>query len=403
MPSRNDEPSLPAQVLQEGMHLAIPSLPHWIEPTAEYLKQKAILSGACKESRSGKLLVALHEALTNAVVHGNLEISSKLKERDDDAFAKALAERSANADLSDRAVDVRYEYDGETCLWTITDQGQGFDVDTVLKRCLSDDPEVMLASGRGILMMHSFLDGVQFELGGRRVLLSMQRLSADEKRNDPRVPVHLPLHVAPIRADGSVDWSAAYDAVSRNVSQNGLALLQDQLTQGQRVLIGITVAGQLQYVPAEIRHTRPMGSKGIELGCEFVTQGLSNEQDAAAQPEQVRNVQQVIAEILEKLHAPELPGHERRGHPRVSFNRPVDVYVEGLSAPLVGYARDLSKGGMSLITQNALADVVIVGFVPKDGRPELRIRARVVRCAKIQQGFFDVGVQFLRLETPAAR
>jgi len=60
---------LPAQILAERSHLSIPSLPHWIEPTVDYLRKRAILAGACQESRSGKLLIALHEALTNALIH----------------------------------------------------------------------------------------------------------------------------------------------------------------------------------------------------------------------------------------------------------------------------------------------------------------------------------------------
>src|SRR5258708_4850724 len=87
---------VPDQVLTERTHLIIPSLPAWIEPTVDYLCRKAVLSGACKESRAGKLMVALHEALSNAVTQGNLELSSARKGRADAAFAEALARRAAD-------------------------------------------------------------------------------------------------------------------------------------------------------------------------------------------------------------------------------------------------------------------------------------------------------------------
>src|SRR5687767_2298875 len=105
-PMAADTPHLPTAVLSERTHLRVPSLPSWIEPTVEYLRHKAVLSGACPEARAGKLMVALHEALSNAVLHGNLGISSALKEQEDDAFAEALARNAADPTLAGRPVDV---------------------------------------------------------------------------------------------------------------------------------------------------------------------------------------------------------------------------------------------------------------------------------------------------------
>src|SRR5436189_151468 len=95
---------LAGAVVAERSRIRIPSRPEWVPPTIEFLKQKAQLCGACHESRAGKLVLAMHEALTNAVVHGNLEVSSELKERDDDVFARALAERAADPRFASRSV-----------------------------------------------------------------------------------------------------------------------------------------------------------------------------------------------------------------------------------------------------------------------------------------------------------
>src|SRR5207249_1986778 len=153
-----------------------------------------------------KLLIALHEAISNAIIHGNLELSSDLKEQGDSAFAEALAQRSADPALAGRKVDIVVDFDGEAYRWVITDQGRGFDVEKVLARCLSDDPEVMLASGRGILMMKSFLDDVKFEMGGRRVIMSLLRATVDERRKLPRVPLAASFQVTPIHSDGTPIW-----------------------------------------------------------------------------------------------------------------------------------------------------------------------------------------------------
>src|SRR5262245_43461072 len=111
-------PNLSAAVVAEHTRISIPSRPEWIAPTIDLLRQKAALSGACHELRAGKLQLALHEALTNAVVHGNLEISSELKEREDDAFAQALAQRSADPAYATRQVLIDVNYDGECCRWS---------------------------------------------------------------------------------------------------------------------------------------------------------------------------------------------------------------------------------------------------------------------------------------------
>src|SRR6476659_5410079 len=104
--STNDAPHVPSLVTTEQMQLCLPSRPDWIDPAVEFLRQKAVLCGACTESRSPKLMIALHEALSNAIIHGNLELSSELKERGDNSFAEALAQRVTTPHLAERLVDV---------------------------------------------------------------------------------------------------------------------------------------------------------------------------------------------------------------------------------------------------------------------------------------------------------
>src|SRR6266542_546797 len=116
-------PHLAGQVQAERTQLRLPSRPEWIEPAGEYRQRKAVLCGACLESQASKLTMALHEALNNSVVHGNLELSSELKERSDRAFAEALAARAADPRFSARTVEVAVEYDGERCRWALTDEG----------------------------------------------------------------------------------------------------------------------------------------------------------------------------------------------------------------------------------------------------------------------------------------
>jgi anti-sigma regulatory factor (Ser/Thr protein kinase) len=263
-------PDLPAAVHAEQAVLQIPSLPDWAAPTAEYLRRRALLSGACDESRADQLTLALHEALTNSIVHGNLELDSSLRERDDDSFARALAQRTADPAYSGRPVVIETSYDGERCTWTLTDQGPGFDHERLLACQEIDEADLMRASGRGLLLMKAFLDEVRYEEGGRRALLTLRRSCGAEKRRQPRAPFRRRVQVAPLRPDGSVDWALAQQAVAQNLSSGGIALLQSRLVGGERVLIGLEAGGQPLFLPARVRHCRTVEEGMVELGCQFL-------------------------------------------------------------------------------------------------------------------------------------
>src|SRR5258708_7442651 len=95
-------PHLPGMVEAEHVQFRFPTRPDWIEPAVEFLRQRAVLSGACDETSAGRIMMGLHEAVSNAIVHGNLEISSELKEHGDSDFARELARRCADERFANR-------------------------------------------------------------------------------------------------------------------------------------------------------------------------------------------------------------------------------------------------------------------------------------------------------------
>jgi anti-sigma regulatory factor (Ser/Thr protein kinase) len=386
-----DTPDIPATVQIEQSHLRVPSRPQWIEALVEYAKTRAILAGVCQESRTSKLMLALHEAFTNAMIHGNLELSSELKERGDSSFAEALAEKMADPVLAARHIDLLIDYDGQRCRWIITDQGQGFDVDSALARADDDDPEVLLASGRGIIIMRSFVDEVRYELGGRRVILTLLRASGAEKRQYERHNYLEPLRIVPVREDGSVDWEAAYEAVSRNVSQAGLNLLQQQLATTRRIMIGLPSGNELVYIPAEIRHCQSLTGGVVELGCRFepAVAPAAEPQVAAADA-----VHRVVDALLAKAQAGTAVFDERRTYPRVAYHGRVEIRHEG-TEPLVGFVRNLSRGGIALLTTDPLPLEDCLIMLPQTSGPPLGVRCRVVHCVKVKEGLYDIGGSFL--------
>jgi anti-sigma regulatory factor (Ser/Thr protein kinase) len=384
-------PSLPATVAAEQSFLQIPSQPEWIAPTVEYLKEKAVLCGACDGVRGRKLTLALHEALTNSVVHGNLELSSDLKERSDSAFAEALAERSADPHYGMRPVEIHVDYDGDCCRWMFTDQGKGFDVQRALARAENPDPEMLFSSGRGILLMRTFLDDVRYEAGGRRVVLTMTRPSGEERRREARVPAQRPVRVAPVRADGTVDWEAAYEGVSQNLSRDGIAILQARLATSDRILIGIDWEGQILYVPAEVRHCQSRNGDVVELGCRFQVSSNVSAKTAPA----TGHIDRAISGLLEQLNSPSVPHDDRRAHPRAAYTTRLLIQSRADSEPVVGFGRDLSKGGISFLTSTPLPRENVMVSLPQHDRTTLRVVARIIRCNQLMAGIYDVAARFL--------
>ena len=167
-------PSVPGlAVMAEAFHWSIPSRPELIEKTVMALKDRAEHCGICNEERVTGLVISLTEAITNAMVHGNLEIDSDVRERTDGEYGRMLANRCADPKYSEREVQVDVHWDGNRCEWTISDHGHGFDVEEVLKK-LDTDEVSELASGRGILLMRAFMDEVQWRAGGREIRMSMK-------------------------------------------------------------------------------------------------------------------------------------------------------------------------------------------------------------------------------------
>jgi anti-sigma regulatory factor (Ser/Thr protein kinase) len=381
-----DTPHLPSMVEAEQVHLRFPTRPDWIEPAVEFLRQRAIFCGACDEARAGRIMMGLHEAISNAIVHGNLELSSQLKEQGDAVFAQELARRCADHRLANRSVVVLIEYNGAECRWSITDEGKGFDVDRVLQRDPTSGEEILLSSGRGLLLMRAFFDELHYHDGGRRLELVLRKECV--RRQEIRHPFHRQVRVAPVREDGAADWTAAHDALTRNLSAGGMALLQAQLITAGRILIGLEVDGQLHHIPASVRHSRSIADGLVELGCEFEV-APSSISGAAAD-----DAAQRISAFVELLQYNAYPHDERRLFPRAAYSGVIHLLGDDDEKPVIGFGRDLSKGGVAFVTATPVptGSRLLALSVPS-GSP-IQVAASIIRCDCITTGFYDIGARF---------
>ena len=116
---------------------------------------------------------AMEEALLNAMYHGNLEVSSELKEQDHQAFYALADQRRTSLPWIDRRIEVRIWMTTEEVKVTIQDDGKGFDPTTLPD---PTDPENLARPfGRGVMLMRAFMDEVTYNDTGNEVTLRRKR------------------------------------------------------------------------------------------------------------------------------------------------------------------------------------------------------------------------------------
>lgn len=140
-----------------------------IGPLVNYLHRSIRAIGLCDQADGIRVCVALEEAINNAMFHGNLEIGSHLRTSDNDAYQALVEERRETPPFSERSIHVHASFTKEYGTFVVRDEGPGFD-----PKALPDptDPEnIERASGRGLLLMRTFMDSVEFNRQGNEVTM----------------------------------------------------------------------------------------------------------------------------------------------------------------------------------------------------------------------------------------
>ena len=97
--------------------------------------EKLLHTIGIEEDAAFPLLMGIREAAVNAVLHGNSYDPAK-------------------------SIVVTMEHDPETLVITVTDQGEGFSLDTLPDP--REEENLLRGSGRGIFLIRSFFDEVHF-------------------------------------------------------------------------------------------------------------------------------------------------------------------------------------------------------------------------------------------------
>ncbi|MDA0658243.1 MAG: ATP-binding protein [Planctomycetota bacterium] len=147
-----------------------------VMPLVGYLQDTIQHLHVCSDSDRTRLGIALEEAIVNAIFHGNLEVSSCLREQNDDAYRDLINQRRRIAPYSDRRVHVHANLSHQEARFAVRDEGPGFDPHSLPDP--TDPGNLDRVCGRGVLLMRTFMDEVFYNSQGNEVTMVKRRQRA---------------------------------------------------------------------------------------------------------------------------------------------------------------------------------------------------------------------------------
>ena len=143
--------------------------PGLIHALVSHLQGCLVPMGICNEAERIQVGIALAEALSNALFHGNLEMEPALREEGHDRYVEAARGRCKERPYSERSIHVTASVCPEEARYSIRDEGKGFDPSRVPDP--RDPANIAKGSGRGLLLMHAFMDEVRHNAQGNETTM----------------------------------------------------------------------------------------------------------------------------------------------------------------------------------------------------------------------------------------
>jgi anti-anti-sigma factor len=282
------------------LRFVIANEPRQIAGLVGYLQRNAALVRALDETATFELGVALHEALRNAVEHGNLEVGREIADMAAAGAAKGLdldelastrrrlvRERLTREPYRSRHVTVIVEETAAAGQYRILDEGPGFDAAGHQYDPTSSD-NIVKPWGRGLFLVRSLMDEVSWNPAGNEITM-VHRHPRKARTEEPKD------QIMQFKIQKSEDDLMRVDVAGEMV-RGASPVDDDPLTD----VIGDGVYGR--RVLLNLRHCRHIDSTGIGylLTCHqrFERQGgrlvLHSAPAAVARLFQVMRVHQVL-------------------------------------------------------------------------------------------------------------
>jgi CheY-like chemotaxis protein/anti-sigma regulatory factor (Ser/Thr protein kinase) len=140
-----------------------------IAPLIGQFEQELTRLRLCDQTGLIRVCVALREALVNAMEHGNLEVSSATREKDDRVYHQLVQQRRQEDRYRNRRVHVTARLTRQRAEFVIRDEGPGFDPSALPDP--TDPANLEKVSGRGLLLIRTFMDEVRYNETGNEVTM----------------------------------------------------------------------------------------------------------------------------------------------------------------------------------------------------------------------------------------
>lgn len=117
--------------------------------------------------------LALHKALVNGLIHGNLRLSSKLKQNitEYNSYSDLVKERLNTPAYARKAISIAAQWDCNRMKITVRDEGMGYSLGKNLKHSAG----TRTVSGRGLRIIAGLADSCTIDNYGREISLSFLR------------------------------------------------------------------------------------------------------------------------------------------------------------------------------------------------------------------------------------
>ncbi len=153
-------------LMEETVQLSLSSRLSMVESALVLLQNALQPLYQMRRCDASKVRLCLGEALNNAIVHGNLEVPSSIRETSWEDYQALITEREKIPQYGDRRVKLEYQLANGIMTFTIQDEGSGFDHQNLPD---PNDPMNLLSSGRGLLLIRLFMDDVEWNESGNHI------------------------------------------------------------------------------------------------------------------------------------------------------------------------------------------------------------------------------------------
>jgi CheY-like chemotaxis protein/anti-sigma regulatory factor (Ser/Thr protein kinase) len=155
------------------LNFALPNDPSLIMPLIGHLEDYLKALRLCNANGLLRVAVALREALLNAMEHGNLELATELRDKDEKEYRQLADERRQKEPHRSRRVLVQAMFAPRKAVYVVRDEGHGFDRAQLPH---PSDPATLEHGGcRGLRLISTFMDEVTFNDSGNQITMARHR------------------------------------------------------------------------------------------------------------------------------------------------------------------------------------------------------------------------------------